>query len=66
MTKHALRNKLIAALDICKDEIMSSAYPEDEIMSHVDTCIPIYYTDLLDLARSDHETFCFVDDIGLL
>jgi len=66
VNKYTLRDNLIHVLNHDKDIITSSAFPSDELHTYIDGCIPIYYTDMLELARSDHETFCFVEDIGLL
>jgi hypothetical protein len=64
-TMYELKRDLVNDLESNKDDILSSEYPEDEILEYVDSWIPVYNGALIEALQSDH-SLAEVEDSGLL
>ena len=53
MTYYELLREVQEAIDDEKREIFENPYPSDQITEIVDSSIPVYTTDLLDIAKSE-------------
>ena len=64
-TWYNLEQSLIAELNDRKDEILEHRYPEDLLCEIVDSSIPVYYSQLVELLADNHD-LAYVDDQGLI
>ena len=55
LTLHQLEENLSSELEDDKNEILSSEYSHDRITEIVDGCIPIYHSELLEMASNNTE-----------